>query len=89
MSMQERLPAVRSIAEDVFVFSKTAHELSARGTVELLRRKTSFFISPELAQISHILDMCFVNALLQHALDTIIYRIHIRTVGWPNSGLMK
>jgi len=47
--MQKLLPAIRSIAGDVFVFHQVnapAHR--ARDTVELLRRGTPQFISPDM-----------------------------------------
>ena len=49
MLMQQLLPAIRSIAGDMFVFqqdSAPAHR--ARDTVELLRRETPQFISPDI-----------------------------------------
>ena len=47
--MQELLPAIRSIAGDVFVFQQdNAPAHRARDTVELLRRETPDFISPHM-----------------------------------------
>jgi len=46
---QELLPAIRSIAGDVFVFQQdNAPAHRARDTVELLRRETPQFISPDM-----------------------------------------
>jgi len=45
--MQKLLPAILSIAGDVFVFQQdNAHR--AHDTVELLRRETPQFISPDM-----------------------------------------
>jgi len=45
--MQKLLPAIRSIAGDMFVFQQdNAPEHHARDTVELLRHETRQFISP-------------------------------------------
>jgi len=47
--MQKLLPAIRSIAGDVFVFQRdNAPAHRARDTVELLRRETPQFISPDM-----------------------------------------
>jgi len=47
--MQKLLPGIRSIAEDVFVFQQdNAPAHRARDTVELLRRETPQFISPDM-----------------------------------------
>jgi len=46
---QKLLPAIRSIAGDVFVFQQdNAPTHRARDTVELLRRNTPQFISPDM-----------------------------------------
>ena len=45
----ELLPAIRSIAGDVFVFQQdNAPAHRARDTVELLRCETAHFISPDM-----------------------------------------
>jgi len=47
--MQKLLPAIRSIAGDVFVFQQdNAPAHRARDTVELLRCETPQFISPDM-----------------------------------------
>ena len=47
--MQELLPAIRSIAGDVFVFQQDdAPAQRARDTVELLHRETPDFVSPDM-----------------------------------------
>jgi len=47
--MQELLPPIRSIAGDVFVFQQdNAPAHRDCDTVELLRRETSQFISPDM-----------------------------------------
>jgi len=47
--MQELLPAIRSIAGDVFVFHQdNAPAHHARGTGELLHCETPQFISPDM-----------------------------------------
>jgi len=47
---QKLLPAIRSVAGDVFVFQQdSAPSRRARDTVELLHRETPQFISPDMA----------------------------------------
>ena len=52
MLMQQLLPAIRSIAGDMFVFQQDSAPGSpahrARDTIELLRRETPQFISPDM-----------------------------------------
>jgi len=37
-----------------------------------------------LPQADHIADCYSIHALLQHAPDAVIYRVEVRTVGWPH-----
>jgi len=37
-----------------------------------------------LLQLVHIADWYLIHMLLQHGLDAVVYRVEVRTVGWPH-----
>ena len=46
--------------------------------------KFSSCYNKTLPQLVRITDWYSIHALLQHASDAVIYRVEIRTVGWPH-----
>jgi len=66
--MQEALPAIHSIAGDVIVFHQdNAPVHCARDTVELLRRETPQFISPDMWPANshdlNLVDYCICDMM--------------------------
>ena len=80
MLMQQLLPAIHSIAGDMFAFqqdSAPAHR--ARDTVELLRRDTSQFISPDMWPANSP-DLNPVDYLIWGMMQERMYRVPIQDV---------
>jgi len=69
---QELLPAIRSIAGDVFVF----HQDNARDTVELLRCETPQFISSYVCPANSCdlnpVDYCIWGMMQKHVYQVLI-----------------
>jgi len=75
---QKLLAAIRSIAEDVFVFQQdNAPAHRARDTAELLRRETPQFISPDIWP-ANSRDLNPVDYRVWGMLQERVYRIRIR-----------
>ena len=78
--MQELLPAIRSIAGDVFVFQQdNAPAHRAHDTVELLRRETPWFIGPDMWPANSP-DLNPVDYRIWSVMQERVYRTPIRDV---------
>ena len=78
--MQELLPAIRSIAGDVFVFQQdNAPAHRAHDTVELLRRETPGFIGPDMWPANSP-DLNPVDYRIWGVMQERVYRTPIRDV---------
>ena len=76
--MQKLLPEIRSIAGDVLVFQQdNAPAHRARDTVELLRRETPQFISPNMWP-ANSLDLNLINYHICGMPQERVYRVPIR-----------
>ena len=76
--MQKLLPAIRSIAGDVFVFQQDNAPVNrARDTVELLRRETPQFISPDMWPANSP-DLNPVDNRVWDMLQERVYRVPVR-----------
>jgi len=76
--MQKPQPAIRSIAGDVFVFQQdNAPAHRARDRVELLRRETPQFISPDMWQ-ANCPDLNPADYRVWGMLQERVYRVPIR-----------
>jgi len=76
--MQKLLRAIRSIAGDMFVFQQdNAPAHRARDTVELLRRETPQFISPDMWPANSP-DLNLVDDRVWGMLQERVYRVRIR-----------
>jgi len=75
--MQKLLPAIHSIAGDMFVFQQdNAPAHRARDTVELLRRKTPQLISPDMWP-ANTPDLNPVDCRIWGMLQERVYRVPI------------